>query len=118
MTGESRRNRHNAPAQRFTLTLHVQPAARRSGLAGPHGDALKVKVAAPASDNKANAALIELLSAALGIPRSAVVIRHGAASRRKLVEVTGGPELAARLEALGVGSRTKTEPPMNADRRR
>jgi len=67
---------------------------------GRHGDALKVRVTAPAADNKANAALIELLSASLGIPRSAVVIRHGATSRRKIVEVTGGPELAASLEKL------------------
>jgi uncharacterized protein (TIGR00251 family) len=100
MTVESRRIRHHAPAQRFTLKLHVQPAARRSGIVGRHGDALKVRVTAPAADNKANAALIELLSASLGIPRSAVVIRHGATSRRKLVEITGGPELAASLEKL------------------
>lgn len=114
-SGDARRD---AAARRLTIKLHVQPAARKSEIVGRHGDALKVKVAAPAADNKANAALIEVLSAALGIPRSAVVIRHGATSRRKLVDITGGPELAARLEALGVGSRTKTEPPMNADERR
>ncbi len=116
MTGQSGRIRGNAAVQRLTLRLHVQPAARKSEIVGRHGDALKVRVAAPASDNKANTALIELLSRALGISRSAIVIRHGATSRRKLVEITGGPELAARLEALGVSSRT--QPPMNADRRR
>lgn len=65
-----------------------------------HGDALKVKVAAPAVDNKANAALIEFLSAALGVPRSAITIRHGATSRRKVVEVSGGPELMRVLADL------------------
>jgi hypothetical protein len=100
MTGHSGSIRGNAAARRLTLKLHVQPAARKSEIVGQHGDALKVRVAAPAADNKANAALIELLSAALGIPRSAIVIRHGATSRRKIVEVTCGPESAAMLERL------------------
>ena len=86
--------------QRFTLLLHVQPGAGRSEIVGRHGDALKVRIAAPAVDNKANAALIELLSASLDIPRSAIVIRHGATGRRKLVEITCGPESAALLERL------------------
>jgi uncharacterized protein (TIGR00251 family) len=62
-----------------------------------HGDALKVRIAAPAVDNKANAALIEFLSETLGVSRSSITIRHGATSRRKVVEVTGGPELLTRL---------------------
>ena len=80
--------------------LHVQPNAKRSGIAGLHGDALKVRIAAPAVDNKANAELIDFLSKSLGIPKSAIVIGHGAAGRRKVVEITGGPELVARLEKL------------------
>ena len=95
--GDSRRSRC---AQRLTIALHVQPGARKSEIVGRHGDALKVRVAAPAADNKANAALIELLSAALGIPRSAIVIRHGATGRRKRVELSCGPESAASLERL------------------
>ena len=92
--------RRNAAARRLTLWLHVQPRASQSEIVGRHGDALKVRVAATAADNKANAALIELLSASLGIPRSAIVIRRGATGRRKLVEVTCGPESAALLERL------------------
>lgn len=87
-------------AQRFTLKLHVQPGASRSEIVGRHGDALKVRIAAPAVDNRANAALVVLLSEALGIQKSAVVIRQGASGRRKLVEITGGPDMAARLAAL------------------
>ena len=67
----------------------------------------EVKVAAPAVDNKANAALTEFLSETLGIPKSAVAIRHGATGRRKVVEITGGAELAARIQALA-GSRLTT----------
>jgi uncharacterized protein len=65
-----------------------------------HGDALKIRIAAPAVDNKANAALVDFLSTALGIGKSAITIRHGAATRRKIVEIAGGPELTARLRAL------------------
>jgi uncharacterized protein YggU (UPF0235/DUF167 family) len=59
-----------------------------------------LKIAAPATDNKANAALIEFLSATLNVRKSAIVIRHGATGRRKIVEITGGPELSAKLGAL------------------
>ncbi len=94
--------RYDAAARQLTLTLHVQPNARRSAIAGFHGDALKIRIAAPAVDNKANAALIEFLSETLAVPKSAIAIRRGATSRRKVVEITGGPELAARLSKLQV----------------
>jgi uncharacterized protein (TIGR00251 family) len=100
MTGHSGGFRYDAAARKLILKLHVQPAARKSGIVGRHGDALKVRVAAPAVDNKANAALIALLSEVLGVHKSAIVIRQGATARRKLVEVTGGPELMTKLEAL------------------
>jgi len=89
--------RYDAAARRLTLMLHVQPNAKRSGIAGLHGDALKVRIAAPATDNKANAALIGFLSETLGIPKSAIAIRHGATGRRKVIEITGGQELVTRL---------------------
>jgi uncharacterized protein len=91
---------YNAGGRRLTLNLHVQPGARRSEIVGLHGSALKIKVAAPAVDNKANAELTEFLSETLGIPKSAVAISRGAAGRRKVVEITGGPELVARLGNL------------------
>ena len=91
---------YDAAARQLTITLHVQPNARRSAIAGLHGDALKIRIAAPAVDNKANAVLIEFLSESLGIPKSAIVISRGATSRRKVVEITGGPEIAARLSKL------------------
>jgi uncharacterized protein len=92
--------RHDAASRRILLSLHVQPNARRNEIAGLHGDALKVKVAAPAVDNRANAALIEFLSETLGVPKSAIAIRRGSRGRRKLVEITGGPELRERAAKL------------------
>ena len=93
--------RYDVAARRLTLSLHVQPNARRSEIVGLHGDALTVRIAAPAVDNRANAALIEFLSETLGVPKSAIAIRHGATGRRKTVEISGGPELAARLGRIG-----------------
>lgn len=91
-------HRYDSAARRLTLTLHVQPGARNSGIAGTHGDALKIRIAAPAVDNKANAALIAFLSEALAVPKSAIALRRGTTSRRKVVEISGGPEL---VKALG-----------------
>ena len=82
------------------MTLHVQPHARSSAVAGLHGDALKLKIDAPAADGKANAKLIAYLSGILDVPRGTIAILHGATSRRKVVEIAGGPEIAARVQAL------------------
>ena len=92
--------RYDAPARRLTLTLHVQPNARKSAFAGLHGGALKVRIAAPAADNAANAELVRFLGEALAVPKAAVAIRRGATSRRKVVEVSGSAELAARIDKL------------------
>ena len=97
MTGNPNWLRYDAAARRLSLTLHAQPNAKASAIIGLHGDALKVKVAAPAADNRANEALIAFLARALGVPRSAVTLRHGATSRRKVLEITGGPELVTRV---------------------
>lgn len=71
------------------LTLHVQPGASRTALAGEHGDALKVRLAAPPVDGRANDCLLAFLAERLGVPRSALLLRSGHASRRKVVVVSG-----------------------------
>jgi len=97
---------YDAATQRLTLTLHVQHNARKNEIVGLHGDALKVKIAAPAADNKANARLVDFLGGLLGVPKSAITIRHGATGRRKVVEVARGEWLAERLVALLTGRLT------------
>jgi uncharacterized protein (TIGR00251 family) len=82
-----------------TLLLHVVPRARVTALAGRHGDALKVRLAAPPVDGAANDELIRFLAERLAVPRSAVTIAAGHTSRRKTVTVTG-IETAAALRAL------------------
>ena len=71
------------------FAVHVQPRASRSEISGLHGDALKVRLAAPAIDGAANAALIELLAELLGVARRSVHITGGQRSRSKVVEVAG-----------------------------
>ena len=79
--------------------MQVIPESRRPGLVGWAEGILRARVAAPATEGRANDALVELLAVAFGVPRSAVRIVRGHRSRRKLVEITGldGREREARL---------------------
>ena len=74
-----------------TLTLHIQPGAKKTEVAGEHGDALKIRLAAPPVDGKANAALIAFVADRLGLAKSAVSLKSGQTSRRKVLEVIGAP---------------------------
>jgi uncharacterized protein (TIGR00251 family) len=66
-----------------SLRLHVQPGAKKTEIAGLHGDALKVRLAAPPVDGKANACLIEFIARQLGVAKSAVELLSGETSRSK-----------------------------------
>lgn len=74
---------------RITLTLHIQPGAKKNEITGLHGDALKLRLAAPPVDGKANEALVGFIAERLGLARSAVKLRSGHTSRRKVLEVSG-----------------------------
>lgn len=63
------------------------PGASRSEIAGWLGDSLKIRVSAAPEKGKANRAVENLLSEALGIPRSKVRIKAGSQSPRKTVEI-------------------------------
>jgi uncharacterized protein len=69
------------------LELHVQPGASRTEFAGKHGERIKVRLAAPPQDGKANAALIEFLARHYGVPRRNVRITAGLKSRQKRVVI-------------------------------
>lgn len=79
------------------LSLHVQPGSKRSELAGRHGDAIKVRVAAPASDGRANRALVSFLAEQFGVPRSHIVVEQGHGGRRKRVRVISATHLPPGL---------------------
>ncbi len=80
------------------LTVLVQPRASRTRVVGEHDGQLKIQLAAPPVDGEANAALVEFLAKALGVPRRQVALVAGDASRRKRVLVQGID--AARAEAV------------------
>jgi len=75
----------------IVLELRVQPGARRTEVAGVHGAGaqarLKVRLAAPPVDGKANAELVRFLAAAFAVPLRAVTLLRGEASRQKTVLV-------------------------------
>jgi len=67
------------------LTIQVQPKASKSECVGLHGDALKIRVAAPPVDGKANEALVAFLAERLGMAPSGIEILSGASGRHKRV---------------------------------
>lgn len=73
----------------LTLTLHVQPGAKRSEVAGLHGDALKIRLAAPPVEGRANEALLRFIAELFQVPLRDTELLRGAQSRHKTVKVTG-----------------------------
>ena len=71
------------------LRVHVVPNAKSDSVVGEHGGAIKIKLRAPAVEEKANAALIRFLAEQLKLPRGAIVLEHGHRSRDKLIRVHG-----------------------------
>ena len=69
------------------LILHVQPGAKRTEVAGRHGDALKIRLASPPVDGKANAELRRFLSDAFDVPLRNVTLVRGESSRQKIVRI-------------------------------
>jgi uncharacterized protein len=85
----------------LTLLLHVQPNAKRTEVAGVHGGRLKVRIAAPAVEGKANELLVVFLADTLDLPGGRVMIRRGSHGRTKTVEIYGqAASLLARVKRL------------------
>ena len=82
----------------LAIDILVQPRASRVRIGPMVGDRLKVSVTAPPVDGAANAAVVDALSHALGIPRRQVEVVSGDSSRRKTIKFTGVG--AAELEGL------------------
>ncbi len=81
-----------------TFLLRVQPRASKDEIAGEMGGALKVRLQAPAVDDRANEALAEFLAQLLKTPRTAVRILSGERSRTKRIEIRG----VTRQQILGL----------------
>lgn len=73
----------------LTLTLHIQPGAKRTEVAGLHGEALKLRLAAPPVEGRANEALLKFIAASFDVSLRQVELKQGAQSRHKVVAITG-----------------------------
>ena len=73
----------------ITLTLHVQPGSKRSEIAGLHGTALKIKLAVPPVEGRANDALLKFVAGLFAVPLRNVALKLGGQSRHKMVTVDG-----------------------------
>ncbi len=86
-------------ADGWLLSIHIQPGAKRSEVVGVHGEALKIRIAAPPLEGRANAALEAFIADALGIAKSKVSVVKGLQSRQKTVAVPAAvPATAAASE--------------------
>lgn len=84
------------------LSVKVQPGSSKNRILGETAGEWKIAVTAPPVDGRANAAVVELLAARLGVARSAVRLVRGDTGRRKVIEVSGitAEAAAQRLAAL------------------
>ncbi len=81
--------------------IHVTPRARTGSVGGRRGDALRVAVAAPPVEGRANAACVAALAEAFGVGRRDVELDPAARGRRKRVRIRGPvADLSRRLEEL------------------
>jgi uncharacterized protein len=87
-----------------TLELHVQPGARKTEVAGMHGARIKIRLAAPATEGRANEALIEFLAEKFGVAKRDIRILSGMKSRDKRVLIEGvtTQELPWRMPSASV----------------
>lgn len=83
------------------ISVRAQPRAGRSEVVGPHGDQIKIRIAAPPVEGAANTELIKLLAKVLGLRRSAVHVVRGEGGRSKVVRAEGATVERTRA-ALGL----------------
>jgi uncharacterized protein (TIGR00251 family) len=79
-----------------TIRVHVIPNAKIDKVAGEHGDAIEIKLRAPAIEGKANTALRKFLAEKLSIPQRAIVLDRGERSRDKVLRIDGLSEKTIR----------------------
>jgi len=88
--------RFGADRNVLCISVHVQPNARSTAIAGRHGEALKTRLAAPPLDSRANQLLVDFIAKKLDVPSGNVRLRRGSRGRAKLIEVLAPGEDALR----------------------
>jgi uncharacterized protein (TIGR00251 family) len=97
-------------ADAVVVAVHVQPRAGRTAVVGRHGDALKVRVAAPPVDDRANEATIALVAEVFDVPAKTVALVAGERSRLKRLRVEG-IDLDTAVERLERAHEAAAQPP-------
>lgn len=92
---------YRSDGERIVLTLHIQPGAKRTEVAGVHDGALKIRIAAAPVEGQANARLVDFLKKAFDVPASRVILKQGCSGRRKVVEIQGSSRAAEDLLSMG-----------------
>ena len=76
------------------MRVIVQPNASRNEVVGPYNGAVKIKIAAPAIEGRANEELVRFLSEHLDVPAKRISLDKGTTSRVKRLKIEAGPGLA------------------------
>ena len=76
-------------ADGVTFAVKVHPRAKKNGITGEVGEALKIGLTAPPVEGRANEACVEYLAAVLKVPRASITIAAGLTSRNKVIRVRG-----------------------------
>jgi uncharacterized protein len=81
------------------LLLHVylQPNAKKNEQVGVHGDQLKIRVTAPAIENKANKQLIKFLAKLFAVSVSRITLLKGEHSRSKYLRISQPAKLPENI---------------------
>lgn len=97
---------HRREGDVITLVLHVQPGAKRTEVIGLHGDALKIRLAAPPIEGRANEAVLRFIADTFKVPLRNVQLKQGALSRHKVVLINSSTfEPESLLNAENIFSR-------------
>jgi uncharacterized protein len=97
-----------------TIRVHVIPNAKIDKVMGEHGDAIKIKLRAPAIEGKANTALRRFLAEQLEIPQRAIALERGERSRDKVIRIDGLSEgdICRRLGIASLEGGATATPPL------
>jgi len=84
------------------ISVRVIPRSSKNSLEWDNGN-IRARLNAPPVDDAANIALVELLARRLDLPKRNIEITHGAAGRRKVIEITGLTleEIKQKITAMG-----------------
>ncbi len=82
------------------LTVHGQPGAKQSGFAGLHGEALKIRIQAPAQEGRANKELCRFLAQAFAVSQAQVELISGEGARQKRLRIRRPGQIPAELAGI------------------